>query len=334
MKDLISEVYIYMGQEKKKGPLLGSFVLLVMMVIPMYLISKQLFFGAATYILVFTIWLVFVNRKIIILNITTFFSEWKKIKRLDYYFITDDSKKIDQQKRKESITLVRDIAMMASLALFFNLFSMFHILNKFFGNHIIVKIFLITFLLLVCVLGYGGILVKLIFKHMTMTYVSVPFIAAMIFWGLYFKIDESPVFVRLLVYLVLVVILYQLLSMICPLNILRNLNNTTVLISSFLTILGVFMGQVAHFVFFKYIKEQDIALTVEKVKAGEDIPDILKNTLVSAPELIDLLNYLGGKLILDQLNSYVSLGVTSLTLSFILGGLIITRKVKRNKVWC
>jgi len=117
-----------------------------------------------------------------------------------------------------------------------------------------------------------------------------------------------------------------------PVHILRNLNSKTVFISSFFTILATFFSQIFSFYAINYFKTEDYLLTVNSVRTAIDISDSLKNIFLQNTELIDLANYFIEKEYTNQITSMMNLIITSFTISYIIGGLLINQKIKKNRL--
>lgn len=126
-------------------------------------------------------------------------------------------------------------------------------------------------------------------------------------------------------------ILYSVLTYTFPVHILRKLNSKTVLISSLLTIIVAFLPQILSFYFFNKMQKEEYLLTIEEVEKTTNPSDILGDIILDNPELVDMINYFLVRETESILASGVNLVVTALTISYLTGGLLINRKIGRNK---
>ncbi|HFL0278872.1 TPA: hypothetical protein ACGX5P_002889, partial [Listeria monocytogenes] len=58
---------------KNNYSLLGMLILLILLYIPLILLSKKLYIATSLYVLLISIWIVWINRTIILKNIKIFF---------------------------------------------------------------------------------------------------------------------------------------------------------------------------------------------------------------------------------------------------------------------
>lgn len=82
----------------KNGYSLLNFLLLV--ILPLFLLSKKFYMVVSLYTVLMSIQLILVYKKNIKTSLESFSSERKKLKNLEYYYVTDDYKVIDLNKRK------------------------------------------------------------------------------------------------------------------------------------------------------------------------------------------------------------------------------------------
>lgn len=303
---------------------------IIRLLIPLILASKKLFILAYVYVILLTIYLVFKNKKVIKKNITTFFCERKNLKNLKYYHITDDNKTIDMEKRKNTFSLLKDMGGTAIVIFFFNFFPIYFLAQKSLEDSWISNS-LLWFAVIFIFLGYGGFFIEIIYKYTTAIYLFIPIIGTAIYFTFVNNfLEYKPVFIKLTVFLVIVMLLYLLLSAILPIHILRHLNGRTVLISSFLTIATTFLGQIVSYFFSQFLHTSDYLLTARDIEKATDVSNNLKKIILENTELIKVMNDFYEKEVLRQLTVSTNLIMTALTFSFIIGGLIITKKIKNN----
>ncbi|MGM0727685.1 hypothetical protein C6345_16185 [Bacillus sp. LNXM12-2] len=322
-----------MKRESRAGNSFNTLILFIYLCILIFLLSKKLYLLSSIYVVLISLWLIWVNRKPITRNINTLFVELKKLNQLKYYYITDDNKYIDLEKRQYIFNLFRDAAVGTFFISLVNIIAIRSLLEHFLGKSEIVNLFTIISISFVLIIGYGGIIAGLVYKYTTATYVLIPIINAFIyFFFLHPIINSLPYFVGFLTYLFTTVILYSALTYAFPVHILRKLNGKTVLISSFTTISAALLSPILLFYFSSYIKSGKYLLTIETVKKETDISDTLKNIILDNPDLVDVINHFLLKEVSSQLTSMISLGITACTISYIIGGLLINRKITKNKL--
>ncbi|RJA01315.1 hypothetical protein [Listeria monocytogenes] len=318
---------------KNNYSLLGMLILLILLYIPLILLSKKLYIATSLYVLLISIWIVWINRTIILKNIKIFFTERKKLKNLDYYRITDDNKIIDLEKRRNIFSLFRDMTMGTFLIAVVNIMAISSLIRHFLGDSPILNLVTAIVISLITLIGYGGILASIVYKYTTTIYVVIPMISAIIYF-LFLDplVSFLPDFARLAGYLMTTIILYFILTYAFPAHILRKLNSKTILISSFTTILASFFSQILQFFFTSYFQNEHYLLTVDAVKETTDISEGLKSIILDNTELIDIINHFSLKEVSSLLASITSLIITALTISYIIGGLIINHRIRKNKL--
>ena len=119
---------------KNNYSLLGMLILLILLYIPLTLLSKKLYIATSLYVLIISIWIVWINRNIVVKNIKIFFTERKKLKNLDYYRITDNNKIIDLEKRRNIFSLFRDMTMGTFLIAVVNTMAINSLIRHFLGE--------------------------------------------------------------------------------------------------------------------------------------------------------------------------------------------------------
>lgn len=321
------------GTDKNSYSLLGMLILLILLYIPLILLSKKLYIATSLYVLLISIWIVWINRNIIVKNTKIFFTERKKLKNLDYYRITDDNKIIDLEKRRNIFSLFRDMTMGTFLIAVVNIMAISSLIRHFLGESPILNLTTAIVISLITLVGYGGILASIVYKYTTTIYVAIPMISAIIYFSFLDPlVSFLPDFAQLAGYLMTTIILYFILTYAFPAHILRKLNSKTILISSFTTILASFFSQILQFFFTSYFQNEHYLLTVEAVKETTDISEGLKSIILDNTELIDIINHFLLKEGSNLLASITGLIITALTISYIIGGLIINHRIRKNKL--
>lgn len=319
--------------DKNKYSLLKLVVLLILLSIPIILLSKKAYMLVGIYVVSISIWLILVNRITVIKNIEIFFRERKKIENLEYYRITDDNKTIDLEKRRNIFSLFRDMTRGTFFISMINIMAINSLFSHFLGESSLLNLVTIIVISLITFIGYGGILASIVYKYTTTVYVTIPLISA----AIYFLFLDSfilflPDFARFAGYLMTTMLLYLLLTYAFPAHVLRKLNSKTVLISSFTTILAAFLSQMVQFFFVNYAESEKYLLTIDTVRKSTDISDGLKKIILDNPESIDIINHFFLKDVSSLLTSITSLAITAVTISYIVGALLINMKIRKNRL--
>lgn len=321
------------NKTKKENPsLINLVIIFILMYIPLFLMSKRLYVLVSIYVVLISGYLIWVNWKTIKKNIKSFSTERKRIKNLEYYHITDDDKLIDLEKRRTTFSLFSNITMGTFLILMVNFMAIHSLIQQFWGESAVLNLITTIVVSLIAFIGYGGMIAGVVYKYTTTTYVVMPIISALIYFSLIDPlIAFFPDFARFAGYLFITIIFYLILAYSFPAHILRKLNGKTVLISSFTTILATFSSQILEFYFSNFIQNGNYLLTIENVKNATDVSDTLKNIVLDNPKLVDIINHFLLNETSNILSSMTSLVITALTISYIFGGLMINRKIRKNK---
>lgn len=304
-----------------------------LIIIAMILFYFKLYVLTSIYILFISLLLILVDRKVFKNKIRNYFLERKKLKNLNYYYITDDNKTIDLRKRKDTYGLFQDLAMGTFVIFIFNFISLYYLLQYVFDTSSILNLIMLIGFIVTIVIAYGGILAGIVYKYTTTIYVLIPGLSAFIYFVFIEPfIGFAPIFIRLTSYLLITLSLYLILAFVFPVHVLRKLNSKTVLISSFLTISATILTQVISFYFLKYLRTENYFLTGNDAETVTGVSDTLRNIIVENTELIDIINYFIEREASNQLTSIISLVITTLTISYIIGGLVINRKIEKNRL--
>lgn len=322
-----------MEKHKNDSTFINSFVLLIMIFIPMILFTYKLYFLTSTYVMVISAWLLYLNSNIVKDNFINLLEMRKRLNNLEFYYITDENKVIDLRKRKNTYGLLQNLTMGTAFIFSINFFALHYFIQRLIGSSKLLNVFIIFIFSITVLLGYGGLLAGIVYKHTTKIYVLMPIFSGLVYFVLIYSfINSFPNFFKLIIYLIITLLLYCILAYIFPVHILRNLNSKTVLISSFFTILATFFNQIFSFYAINYFNREDYLLTVNSLQTANNISDSLKNFLLQNTEIIDLVNYFIEKEYKNQITSMMNLIITSFTISYIIGGLLINKKIKKNRL--
>lgn len=304
----------------------------ILLCIPLFLMSIRLYVLVSIYIVLTSVYFILENWQTIKNNIKSFFTEIRKIKKLEYYHITDDDKLIDLEKRRTAFSLLSDMTLGTLCIITVNFIAIYIHIRQFLKGSSALNLITTIVIILMALIGAGGMIVGVVSKYTTTIYVLIPVVSALIY---FLSIDPLiaffPDFVRFAGYLFITIIFYSILAFAFPVHILRKLNSKTVLISSVTTILATFFSPIWEFYFFKHMQGGNYLLTIEDVKKATDIQDALKNIILDDSKLIDIINYLFIREESNKVTSVISLMITALTISYIVGGLMINRKISKNK---
>jgi len=318
--------------EKKNPLLLNLLIFLVLVYISLFLMFKRLYILVSIYVVLISVYIISVNWQTIKKNVKLFSTERKKIKNLEYYYITDDGKLIDLEKRRTTFSLFSDMTMGSFLILIVIFIAILFLIQQFWGESAVLNLINTIVISIIAFIGFGGMIAGVVYKYTTTTYVAMPIVSALIYFSLIDPlIAFFPNFARFAGYLFITIIFYLILAYSFPAHILRKLNGKTVLISSFTTILATFSSQILEFYFSKHIQNGNYLLTIENVKNTTDVSEVLKNIVLDNPKLVDIINHFLLNEISSILTSMTSLVITALTISYIVGGLMINRKIRKNK---
>ncbi|MGG0528889.1 hypothetical protein [Bacillus pumilus] len=317
---------------KEIGKILNVLIFLIILYVPLYLLSKKLYILASFYFIIIGLWRLWIKRKSNV-QLNDLAIEWRKLIGLDYYYITDDHKKIDLDIRRNVLSEFSNTMHSILLTLIIFILGMYFLLKHFHGVSVYLNLLLFLSSSVIVIILFAGIIAEIVFKYTTTIYVSIPIISAIIYFQFIDPvISFFPDFTRFGFYICTTAIMYFILAFTFPVHILRNLNGKTVLISSVTTIVAAFSSQIIVYLYSNYFKSKFFLLSIESIKKEANISEPLKNIILENPDLIDLINDLLVKEASSQLNSMASLVITSFAISYIIGGLLINRKISNGRV--
>src|SRR5699024_2349418 len=122
------------NDSKKRHPFLELGMIILLMITLSFLLSNQFYTLLSMFIIVISFLLVMGNRKNVSENIGVFLMEWKKLKKLEYYRITDDNKNIDLAIRLKISSLFRDTTINTVTILIINFIAIFNLIQHFIGK--------------------------------------------------------------------------------------------------------------------------------------------------------------------------------------------------------
>jgi hypothetical protein len=103
---------------------INSFVLLIMILIPMILFTHKLYFLTSTYVMVISTWLLYLNINIVKGNFLNLLEMRKRLNNLEFYYITDENKVMDLRKRKNTYGLLQNLTMGTAFIFSINFFAL------------------------------------------------------------------------------------------------------------------------------------------------------------------------------------------------------------------
>lgn len=312
---------------KQKNVLINSFLFLF---IPCFLFTKGYSTFASLYVVLLTTWVICFNRNLIKMHLRKYISTQSDIKKLRYYFIKDLGKSIDHQSRISNIRVLNNIGMISYLVVFFNISSINILLTKVIGESKVISIFYFISLLLLMIFIFWGWLCSLAFKYTTLFYCTIPLISLFIYsiFETYLTWLQTPI--KLCIYLFITSICYFFCILILPLHILRKINTKTVLISAILTILSTVLIQSSTLFTSMIINEQGILLKKEMIQQDTSVPKEIIS-LLQNEDIINMINHFIEKELISQFTGAVSLLSAGITLSFLIGGLIVNLRLSNAK---
>lgn len=266
------------------------------------------------------------------------------IKKLDFYFIKDSEKIIDKAERIINKRLLDKVLTTVYIPVFFSIVSFVYIFKN---NNIVLALnrwyFILIIVPLLLLIIWSNLLI-FIYQFPTISYTIIPVfslvISAVIFSIFYeaFPVGRVQYFVnsqpllKLLLYLMITILLYILFSRL-PLYILRKIRSNTIFISAIVTLIVTLIPQLTSKIIDYFIIENNMKITPEivsqhisKVSLDPELKDLLSQSIV-----VDTVNYVLKSEMISILSGYTWYIVAGLTLSILVGGLIISSKLSRKE---
>lgn len=263
---------------------------------------------------------------------------------MDFYFIKDSEKIIDKAERIINKRLLDKVLTTVYIPVFFSIVSFVYIFKN---NNIVLALnrwyFILIIVPLLLLIIWSNLLI-FIYQFPTISYTIIPVfslvISAVIFSIFYeaFPVGRVQYFVnsqpllKLLLYLMITILLYILFSRL-PLYILRKIRSNTIFISAIVTLIVTLIPQLTSKIIDYFIIENNMKITPEivsqhisKVSLDPELKDLLSQSIV-----VDTVNYVLKSEMISILSGYTWYIVAGLTLSILVGGLIISSKLSRKE---
>ncbi|AOA00705.1 hypothetical protein BFC22_11680 [Carnobacterium divergens] len=312
---------------KQKNSLINIFLFLF---IPYFLFIKEYFTFVSLYVVLLTAWVLFFNRSLIKKHLQKFISTQSDIKKLRYHFIKDLGKSIDCQSRLSNISVLNNIGMISYIVGLLNIAAISSLLTKVIGESKIIGLFNYISILLLLIFILWGWLCSLAFKYTTVFYCTIPLISLFVYSIFEPYLNWVQIPIKLCIYLFITGICYIFGVLILPLHILRKLNTKTVIISAILTILSTVLVQSSSLFTSMIINEQEMLLTKEMIQQDTSFPKEIINFLQNE-DVISIINHFIKKEVTSEFTGAISLLSAGITLSFLIGGLLVTLRLSNAK---
>ncbi|MES5890908.1 hypothetical protein OIU41_12520 [Lacticaseibacillus paracasei] len=259
--------------------------------------------------------------------------EAKKVKRLEYYYFVDEKKSIDIDKRKRVYGFLSKAGSTIATIMMFLLLGISATVQLVFKETY--SWFILDAASLIGVIMIVSISVTALYKFTTLVYVSTPFIGMLIFESLgssiSYKVPLLPTYQKMLLYLSIAVALYSLLMFFVPVHILRRLSGKTALISASISVFVTFLPQIFIFHANQYFTNRLQTLTVSSVTRDSSISRVFRDIIRQNPDLLSAVKQFLISENLSEAISEITMFGAFLTLSYIIGGLLINHKIQKCK---
>ncbi|HAM1322890.1 TPA: hypothetical protein H9318_001310 [Listeria monocytogenes] len=313
-----------------KDNIIGCIILYVIPFILGYCLHFYLFAGIYVFLLTL---LILISKKSDIKNkFTSFWKDWREIRALKYYYISDSLKREEYETRNRILNIITNIGAPFVFIALANIIAFRHVLSWSIGGNVLgdslVEIFTITPVIVLFI----PLLFIFMLRFTTITYcIGLPSLSIGI---CYFGIEHfSDLFtvVQLLIYLALATIFYLILIFGLPLNMLRKLSASTIIFSSLVTILIGVLTQAYSFLADNLGNKQAYLTTLDKIMNKENLSSEIKMFFMENEDFVDIVNYFIELNMNYQLNNFIMPIATGLTLSFLISGLMITMRNSKKK---
>lgn len=276
-------------------------------------------------------WLLFFNRLKFSKNVKKFSSKRKDIKKLKYYFLKDTTHSIDRNERISNAVSLNNIVSLYYFASFFLIGSIFYLLNKFFSVplvivHFIQAILITSLLFLLC-----SWIILLIFRNTTLFFICIPALVFVIYNLFSTFLIDIPTSLKLCIFLSITTICYFIFTRALPLHFLRKLNFSIVIISALLTIFTTVLIQSSPTFTEMLLNNEKILLTKEVVQEESTFSNKIKNFLTNE-DVMNTINHFIMKEFTTEITNILSLISAGITLSFLIGSLLVSLRISKAKV--
>lgn len=292
--------------------LIVTIILLRYKIHPVFYILLLIVFGV----------IIWKNKEEIISYYKVVLKKVKKIKNLDYYYITDIKKEHDIKKRSEVFSFLKvnlriNILVINFLVVFIIPFIYF------FNNSVIFSIFtLFSYILFVVVILNFGI--SIVNRFPSVIFILMPALAYGIYFGsLNFSGEYQSIYLKLIVYLIIAILICSFIVFTSPMYTLRRIYKKALVITSLFTITTIFFREFILNYFFNYINSNSGLLTGELI---EKIKEISNNSSLFTENTL-IMSILEGFKGIENISFIILIG----NIVYLIATLIIHLRVSINK---
>lgn len=298
--------------------------------LPLFFIDLKQYSIVSIYIIIVTFKIIIINRKLICEKLKKSICEFREIKNLKYYYFLDERKIADKQSR---IKLLLSITDNYTLPFYYisviNVIAICYLLNQIYGSNVCIEY---LFTSIMTILGFIVILqqtLNFVFKHTAAAYLLVPLVSLLIYSFHHYMIAYSSTIIEILHFIFIVTMLYGIFVMICPADVLRQIDAKTIVITVLttliLTLLSYWLTEYLNW----YLNNGDYFLTIDKVENFDDIN--IKKFFTDNQEFIEITNYFIKKELFNTLDSYVSFFSSLVAISYSIGAMFILLNITNKK---
>lgn len=274
--------------------------------------------------------IIYLKRKYIKKSILRLLSQRRKIRNLEYYFLTDLNKSKDRRERISNVNLLTNISFTGYILGILLSAAIATISNFVFGKSSIISIFYTIALLLIVFLFLWVVCVIFAFNYPTIFYCCIPLISLVIFSIFDFEIYDKPDYLKLLIFLFIVAIIGITFSLALPVHVIRKVNSKVVTFTALLTVITTLFIQSTSVMTEMLLKNENIILTAKIVENDPSLSNELKKFLIN-DDVLNLINHFIINEMTSEFNGFFSFIVSGITLSFIIGGIFISLRISRAK---
>lgn len=316
-----------MDDKQKNSLINGIFIILV----PSLLIVNKFYTLMFLYVIILISWSLFFNRLKISKNIKKFSSKRKDIKKLKYYFLKDATHSIDRNERISNAVSLNNIVSLYYFASFFYIVSILYLLNKFFSVPSVIVHFIQGILISSLLFWLCSWIVLLIFRNTTLFFICIPALAFVIYSLFSTYLINIPISLKLCIFLSITTICYFIFTRALPLHFLRKLNFSIVIISALLTIFTTVIIQSSPTFTKMLLNNEEILLTKEMVQEETAFSNEIKDFLTNE-DVMNAINHFIMKEFTTEFTNILSLISAGITLSFLIGSLLVSLRISKAKV--
>lgn len=310
----------------KKQSKTNNIILILLLLV---LLNMRLYMILSICIILVTCRIVSANAGNILRNIKSILKRKKDIENLKYFYITDSDKLIDKQKRVNVLQFSEDFTVGVYFTIMLNLVALCYLLmkinipNNWISGLAIIIIMLLSFLVMI------NYIIKFVFKYTTFSYILIPFISFLIYIIFHEYFDYYTTWIEFIIYLSITGMLFTILIYKCPLYVLRQLGARSVIITVIITFSITLLIYLLSYYFEWFIVKEHYLLNLDKVKMMES--EMIRKFFIDNPGAINVFNQFFKNVIFDELNTYISLYSTFITISYSFSGMLILIRISKNK---